>query len=854
MLTPLLAAALVVGAKPNASFQPKNRPYDAIKYRLDVKLVGEDDAFNNKLTMTLKPKKGLGEIELDAYNLEIQSITVDGAPATFKQKADTSLRTGLLMVKPAKALAANKEATLEITYAGKAGTEHQGLFKVDGAGPDGLPAYFTMFEPYYAQQFFPNNDDPSDKALTEIHAVVDTRYTVLSNGRKEKDEAYTEGGKNLRRVSWKQDQPHSTYLVALAIGAFEGVDVGGDIPATVWVRPGTADRAFVAQDSTRSILNAEVAYLGVKFPWAKADQVAVPRFFWGGMENTSLVFNRENNMVLPHKQDIGTRPHVVGLIAHEMAHQWFGDYVTCKWWDDTWLNEGFATWLGPIAQDQYLDSDYVEVSRAWWLLVDYFHDEDGPRSHPLVGKNAPSPEEVFDAVSYEKGAQVLRMLELWVGKAEMKKIVKTYLEKYALQNATSEDFFKVVLESQKKDKDLKNFKESWLKKRGYPVIFPEASYSDGKLTVNIRQQPNHLEEKGPFVFKLPIVIHRDSEPKYTKEATILINANTVTQTIDVQAAPEWINWNKDLGALAKINTPSISEEQWVQAARHDPDPVWRTIASWVLLGELANPEMKEETRPTDSAFGAVLDVLAADPSPYVREAVLNKLRFTRWKKLPAELGAPVLKLAKKPDGLPEDPIGYALVRKAAITLLGKIDYPEGRQYVLTELQKREIDINYLPGYARAAALIATPDSILTLRKAVTAQKDKGYAFYRPVAEALMSTQAVEAMGPVVDELKANQDNAEMMKLMVGELRDNFVLKNAPDFPGKVREMVLDEKGSSLDVKMRLLSLLEDVKTKEAKEALNLIADKSPFERTKGMAKQILDANFKVADAKPAPKK
>jgi hypothetical protein len=328
----------------------------------------------------------------------------------------------------------------------------------------------------------------------------------------------------------------------------------------------------------------------------------------------------------------------------------------------------------------------------------------------------------------------------------------------------------------------------------------------------------------------------------------------VTQTIDVQAAPEWINWNKDLGALAKINTPSVSEEQWVQAARHDPDPVWRTIASWVLLGELANPEMKEETRPTDSAFGAVLDVLAADPSPYVREAVLNKLRFTRWKKLPAELGAPVLKLAKKPEGLPEDAIGYALVRKAAITLLGKIDYPEGRQYVLTELQKRDIDINYLPGYARAAALIATPDAILTLRKAVTAQKDKGYAFYRPVAEALMSTQAIEAMGPVVDELKANQDNAELMKLMVGELRDNFVLKNAPEFPAKVREMVLDDKGSSLDVKMRLLSLLEDVKTKEAKEALNLIADKSPFERTKGMAKQILDANFKVADAKPAPKK
>jgi hypothetical protein len=174
--------------------------------------------------------------------------------------------------------------------------------------------------------------------------------------------------------------------------------------------------------------------------------------------------------------------------------------------------------------------------------------------------------------------------------------------------------------------------------------------------------------------------------------------------------------------------------------------------------------------------------------------------------------------------------------------------------VLTELAKKEIDINYLPGFARAAALIATDDSIGVLRAAVAKQKDRGPAFYDVAARALMSTQNPAAMGPVLDELKANIGNAEMMKNMVNELRDNYVLKNDPQFPAKIRELVLDEKGASLDVKMKLLSLLEDVKTKEAKEALNVIADKSPFERTKGMAKQMLDANFKVAEAKPAPKK
>jgi aminopeptidase N len=583
------------------------------------------------------------------------------------------------------------------------------------------------------------------------------------------------------------------------------------------------------------------------------DQVAVPRFFWGGMENTSLVFNREGNMVLPHKTDFASRPRIAGLIAHEMAHQWFGDDVTCKWWDDTWLNEGFASWLGPIAVQKYLDNDSVQVDRAWWITQDYFRDEDGPRSHPLVGKNAPNPEEVFDSVSYEKGAQVLRMLSVWIGEPEMKKAIKAYLEKYALSNATSDDFFKVVFDSTKKEKELKPFKESWLKKRGYPIIFPESSFLDGKLTVTIKQQPNHLDEKGPFVFKLPIVIHRDSEPKYTQEAVILVDQNSVTTKIDVPSAPEWIDWNKDFGALARINGPSISEEQWVLAARHDPDPVWRTLATWALLGEMVNPDVKEETHPTDAAMGAILDVLSKDPSPYVREAVMNKLVLTRWKKLPSELGAPVLALAKRPTDMPEDAVGLVLVRRAAMTLLGKIDYPEGRRYVLDELAKREIDINYLPGYARAAALIATPDSIGVLRAAVKMQNMRGYAYYKLAVEALAATQATEAFPAISDEVKANIGNNELMRYVIYSLDDNHVLKDSAEFPPRIKEWVLDDKGASLDLKMRLLGLLEDVKTKEAKEALNIIADKSPFERVKGMARQLLENNFtKTASATPAP--
>ena len=217
MVTSLLVACLLSTAKPTAAFQPKNRPYDAIHYRINFRLK-DDSTFDNKLTMTVKPKKALAEIELDARGLEISSAKIGGEPATYKIQYEPTLRTGTVTLKAAKPMAANVEATIEIAYSGKvSATAHEGLFTVDSDDADAPPYYFTQFEPTYAQAFFPCNDTPEDKATSEIFAVVDGRYTVLSNGRKDKDETFTEAGKNLRRVSWKQEQPHSPYLIAVEV-------------------------------------------------------------------------------------------------------------------------------------------------------------------------------------------------------------------------------------------------------------------------------------------------------------------------------------------------------------------------------------------------------------------------------------------------------------------------------------------------------------------------------------------------------------------------------------------------------------------------------------------------------------
>ncbi|MEW5737313.1 MAG: M1 family aminopeptidase [Myxococcota bacterium] len=848
-----LALALAAAPSPAPAFQPKSRPYDAQHYKLEVSLEPEH-VFKNKLTATLKATKAMAEFELDAYDITVEMLLVDNQAADFKLKFDPGTRTGTITIKPKKPIAAGKDAVVEISYTVKASTTSQdGMFvATETEGKTSAPGYFTHFEALSAQRFFPCNDQPSDKATSEVLAVVDEKYQVVSNGRKEKDEKFSEGGKNLRRVHWKQDSPHSPYLVALAIAQLEPVLVSEDVPSTLWVPPGTKDRAFIANDALKGLYNFQVGFTGTKYPWAKLDVVAVPGYFWGGMENTSVIFERTSRLLVDHKNDQTARTGIVGLLSHELAHQWFGDLVTCAWWNETWLNEGFATYLGLLTLDDYNNNEDVEISRARALVEGYFHQEDGPRAHPLVMKTA-TPDQAFDSVSYTKGANVLRMLELWLGTAEMKKVLKAYLEKHGGKAVTSDDFFKVVFETTKKEKELKGFKDSWLNKKGYPVIFPDTSFGNGKLTVKIRQQPNHPGEKGPFVFKLPIAIHREQEPAYHQDAVILVDKSEVSVDLDVPAAPQWIDWNKNFGALVKVNPSSLSEDRLVDAARHDPDPVWRLLATWQLLGELGNPDMKEETKPTDAALGAILDVLNKDRSPYVREAVLLRLAQTRFKELPKEFATPLLNLAKRPTDLDEDPVGYIRVRRAAMEALGRVKSDDGHKFLLDELAKPQVDINYLAGYAAGVARIGTPGALGTLRAALVTQKGRGMGYYERAATAVALSSSVDAVALLRDIFKGNAQNAGLARTMFTALSRNKELRESQDYASLVKGIVLDEATYPETVRSNALSSLDDVKYESAHQALEEIAAKATSEAIKASAKQVLDANF-PAPPPPVPEK
>ncbi len=856
MLSLALAALLSAAPAPvpvKGGFTPRQRPYDVQNYRLDLTLEN-DGTFANKVSITLTPKGAQKVIELDSYGLAVKAVNAPaGFTATFTQKDEAQKRNGQLTVTFDKPLPAGQPQTFSVEVTGAATELQEGLFVTKNPEKrDAPPYFFTQLEPTYARRLFPCNDQPDDKATTEIFATVDTRYQVLSNGKQVLDEAFSKDGKNLRRSHWVQDKPHSTYLVALAVGVFEEVKVQGDTPAALFVLPGTKDRAFVGADVTHFALNHQTGYLNTKYPWERHLQVVVPRFFWGGMENTGLVTMRESGLVLENKNHLAGKPRIVGLVSHELAHQWFGDYVTPKWWDDMWLNEGFASWLGAKTTAAYFENEMVDVANAESLLSDYFREEDGPRAHPLVGQIANSPEDFFDSTSYDKGAAVLRMLEHWLGPQEMKAGLKAYLETYGTKNASSADFFAAMVKANKreKDKELRAFQEAWLKKKGYPVLEVQRVWNGNQVTLTVTQKPNHAGEKGPFVFKLPIVMHRESDPAFHEERTILVDKPTVSVSFEVPASPNWVNWNKNHTALVRFDTSLISEGEWTQAARKDPDPTWRLVADYALVGEMGNPDAKAAARPTDGAMNALKDVLELDPSPYVREAVMKRLASSKAKVLPIEFAPSVFEMAKSPKGLGEDALGRIKVRNAALGLLGKFEHAEGRRYLLEQILEDELDLNYLPGLAVGVGRIGDSTAMANLRAALQTQRGRGYAYYKAAAAGLGSVQSVEVIPALNEFIRDNPGNNELARAVLGGLPDNAVVKTSPEGINFVKAFVLENKTFGDEMKAQVLSVLDEVRGEPAKVALTEVAEKSDSERLRTMAKATLEKGWPAAPVAP----
>jgi aminopeptidase N/puromycin-sensitive aminopeptidase len=424
-------------------------------------------------TIHVHLEKATTSIVLNSAEIEFKEAWV--GTADFKQAAAVS--------KDEK----NETATLTVPSAVPAGPAEIHI-RFTGILNDKLRGFYlsqtarrryavTQFEATDARRAFPSFDEPAYKAVFRVALVVDKADTAISNGKIVSDTPGPGSGKHTLQFS---DSPKmSSYLVAMMVGDFACITGGADgIPIRVCAVPEKKDLLSYALLSAENILKFYDTYYQIKYPYQKLDIIAFPDFSAGAMENVAAITYRETLLTIDDKNaSVDAHRAVVGVLAHEMAHMWFGDLVTMKWWDDIWLNEGFATWMS------------FKPMKAW---KPEWHDERGEiqetgaslstdsiASVRAIRTKAETPAEIstlFDGIAYGKAASVLRMVEAYVGPDVFQKGANAYLEKHAYGNATAEDFWNQMAATSEKPVD--RIMATFTEQSGAPLITMKSACSE----------------------------------------------------------------------------------------------------------------------------------------------------------------------------------------------------------------------------------------------------------------------------------------------------------------------------------------------------------------------------------------
>ncbi|VAI31868.1 unnamed protein product [Triticum turgidum subsp. durum] len=326
----------------------------------------------------------------------------------------------------------------------------------------------TQFESVDARRCFPCWDEPAFKAKFKLTLEVPSELVALSN--MPVGNATFAGP--IKTVRYLESPPMSTYLVAIVVGLFEYVE-GMTTKGTrvrVYTQIGKSNQGKFALDVGVKSLNLYKDYFATPYPLPKLDMVAIPDFAAGAMENYGLVTYREVALLFDDKSSsASSKQNIAITVAHELAHQWFGNLVTMEWWTHLWLNEGFATWMSHLAVDSFFPQ---------WNIWAQFLDptttalrlDSLEASHPIEVEihHASEVDQIFDAISYDKGASVIRMLQSYLGAERFQKAMASYMKKYAYSNAKTEDLWAVL--EKETGEPVKDLMTTWTKQKGYPVI------------------------------------------------------------------------------------------------------------------------------------------------------------------------------------------------------------------------------------------------------------------------------------------------------------------------------------------------------------------------------------------------
>ncbi len=453
------------------------------RYKIMLKPDLNESTFTGEETIYLSLEEPTRQITLHASELEIESAElIHNSKETWAGKISYDKKAETATFSFPKLLQKGK-GELKLTFKGILNDKMRGFYKSKYQinGEDRHLAT-TQFESTDARRAFPCFDEPSQKAIFDVTLMIPSHTIAISNT-VESDIKEHESGYKI--VEFAPTPKMSTYLLAFIVGEFEYIEgkTKDGVLVRVFTTPGKKDQAKFALDVAIKCLDFYEDYFGINYPLPVLDMIAIPDFAAGAMENWGAVTYRESTLLVDEeKTSSANKQWVAMVIAHELAHQWFGNLVTMEWWTHLWLNEGFASFIEYLAIDHIFPEWDIWTQFVEAELADAFSLDALSNTHPIeveVG-NPAEISEIFDRVSYSKGASVLRMLMVYLGEKDFQKGLQHYLKKHAYSNAQTEDLWKAL--SEVSGKDVGRIMANWISKAGHPSIRVQVTGNRLQLT------------------------------------------------------------------------------------------------------------------------------------------------------------------------------------------------------------------------------------------------------------------------------------------------------------------------------------------------------------------------------------
>lgn len=559
----------------------------------------------------------VADLELNAVDIVVSKVEQDERPLSF------TLANGRLQIRFDPVVQPGERAQFRVAY--RVGRPRHGLFFVEpnDAYPSNIRHAWTQSQDENARYWFPCLDYPHSKQTTSTTIVVPSGMFALGNGAlvERRDEG------NRTRFTYRQDVPHSTYLVTMVVGPFSEIEQrragANQIPVWYYVLPGREADGERAFGNTPAMIETFEDRLRMPYPYARYSQIAVADFIFGGMENTSATTQTERTL---HDEtahlDFSSDP----LVSHELAHQWFGDLLTCRDWSQAWLNEGFATFFeciwreANLGRDEYLYDVFECVAR--------YVDEDAHRyRRPIVCNRFRDPIELFDRHLYEKGAAVLHMLRGELGESRFWRSIVRYVRDNAGRNVETIDLIRAIEEET--GRNVRAFFDQWVFRAGHPELDVRMSWDSKRNTATLTIDQTQLVDDANPAYRFEVDAAFRGASGGERVVRIQVERQHETVAVPLDEEPVLVRFDPGAHLLANV-TYKLGCAAASGVLQHDPDIVARIRAARELAKDGSQPARESLASAfRDESFWGVLAetaaALGATKAPWARELLLGQL-------------------------------------------------------------------------------------------------------------------------------------------------------------------------------------------------------------------------------------